>query len=32
MLSKKEIVSHHDIFVGSSATDYGNDLPRHDEI
>jgi Ca2+-binding EF-hand superfamily protein len=29
-LSEKEILEHHDAFVGSQATDYGEQLQRHD--
>lgn len=29
-LSKKEILDHYDVFVGSQATDYGEQLQRHD--
>ena len=31
-LSKEEILSHHDKFVGSQATDWGDALKRHDEF
>ena len=31
-LSKDEIVNHHDKFVGSQATDWGEALKRHDEF
>ena len=32
MLSKDEILGHHDTFVGSQATDWGEALKRHDEF
>jgi len=31
-LSKDEIIRHHDIFVGSQATDWGDAIVRHDEF
>lgn len=32
-LSKSEILDHHDVFVGSQATDFGEALTReHDEF
>lgn len=31
-LSKEEILAHHDKFVGSQATDWGEALKRHDEF
>ena len=31
-LSRQEILDNHDLFVGSSATNYGEDLPIHDEF
>nr|CAB3227493.1 calumenin-B-like [Phallusia mammillata] len=32
MLSKEEILNHHDKFVGSQVTDWGDALTRHDEF
>ena len=32
MLTKKEILDKHDIFVGSQVTDFGEALARHDEF
>lgn len=32
VLSKEEIVEHHDVFVGSQATDWGDAIVRHDEF
>ena len=32
MLSKEEILSHQDLFVGSQATDFGDYFLRHDEF
>jgi len=29
-LSKDEILNHYDVFVGSQATDYGEQLQKHD--
>lgn len=29
-LSKEEIIEHYDTFVGSQATDYGEQLQKHD--
>ena len=31
-LSEEEIVTNHETFVGSEATDYGRALPRHEEL
>ena len=31
-LSLEEVISHHDIFTGSEATDYGQALPKKDEL
>ena len=31
-LTKKEILDHHDMFVGSQATDFGEYLVKHDEF
>ena len=31
-LSEEEIAQHHDVFVGSEATDYGRALPKHEEL
>ena len=32
VLSRAEIMEHYDVFVGSSATRYGEILARHDEF
>jgi len=32
VLSKDEILEHHDVFVGSQATDWGDAIVRHDEF
>ena len=32
MLTKEEILEQYDVFVGSSATKYGEVLARHDEF
>ena len=32
MLTKDEILSKYDLFVGSQATDFGEALTRHDEF
>lgn len=32
VLSKEEILEHHDVFVGSQATDWGDAIVRHDEF
>lgn len=32
MLSKEEIVSNFDLFVGSQATEWGDYMMRHDEF
>ena len=31
-LDKEEILEHHDVFVGSQATNYGDYLYKHDEF
>lgn len=31
-LSEEEIVTNHETFVGSEATDYGRALPKHEEL
>ena len=31
-LTKEEILTKHDLFVGSRATNYGKDLEKHDEF
>jgi len=31
-LSKEEIMEHHEVFVGSQATNYGDALYKHDEF
>lgn len=31
-LSEEEIAQHHEVFVGSEATDYGRALPKHEEL
>ena len=32
LLSKDEVINHHDTFAGSQATDWGDALKRHDEF